>query len=88
AETELEITPSEMEKWAEAGWIDLRTKNWEMWISRINAIVDEAELIPEDDTSSLHVRTEQYWNYFKVIDVGKVVSWIFINEEKGNRMKD
>ncbi|MCC6636318.1 MAG: hypothetical protein IT278_01170, partial [Ignavibacteriaceae bacterium] len=46
------------------------------------------ELIPEDDTSSLHVRTEQYWNYFKIIDVGKVVSWIFINEEKGNRMKD
>lgn len=88
AETELEITPSEMEKWADAGWIDLRTKNWEMWISRINAIVDEAELIPEDDTSSLHVRTEQYWNYFKIIDVGKVVSWIFINEEKGNRMKD
>jgi hypothetical protein len=88
AEKELEITPENIEKWADAGWIDLRAKNWEMWISRIKAIIDEAELIPEDDTSSLHVRTVQYWNYFEIIDVGKVVSWIFINEEKGNRMKD
>ena len=88
AETELEITPENIEKWADAGWIDLRAQNWELWINRLNALIDEAELIPEDDTSSLHVRTRQYWNYFETIDVGKVVSWIFIREEKGNRMKD
>lgn len=88
AETELEITPDNLEKWAEAGWIDLRPKNWELWISRIEAIIAEADAIAKDDTSSLHVRTEQYWNYFETIDVGKVVSWIFIREEKGNRMKD
>lgn len=88
AETELEITPENIEKWADAGWIDLRAQNWELWICRLNALIDEAELIPEDDTSSLHVRTRQYWNYFETIDVGKVVSWIFIREEKGNRMKD
>lgn len=88
AETELEITPENIEKWADAGWIDLRAQNWELWISRLNALIDEAEAIPEDDTSSLHVRTRQYWNYFETIDVGKVVSWIFIREEKGNRMKD
>jgi len=88
AETELEINPENIEKWADAGWIDLRAQNWELWISRLNALIEEAELIPEDDTSSLHVRTRQYWNYFETIDVGKVVSWIFIREEKGNRMKD
>jgi len=49
--------------------------------------MNEAELIPDNDTSSLHVRNREYWNNFEKIDVGKVVSWIFIHEEHGLKMK-
>jgi hypothetical protein len=73
--------------WAHDGWVDLRIENMEIWKKRILAIMDEANSISPDDTSSLHVRTKKYWNNFKQIDIGKVVSWIFIHEEKGKRMK-
>jgi hypothetical protein len=57
------------------------------WQLRIKNIIDEAESISFNDTSSMHVRTKKYWNNFETIDIGKVVGWIFIKEEKGERMK-
>ncbi len=87
-ENELEITPENVELWAKDGWVDLRVKNIDKWKERINAIMDEAKSIPEDDTSSMYVRNKRYWNNFEGVDIGKVVSWIFINEEHGGRMKD
>jgi hypothetical protein len=53
----------------------------------MNKIISEAESIPEDDTSSMHVRNKRYWKNFETIDIGKVVGWIFIVEEEGMRMK-
>lgn len=87
-ETELDISDENIDNWATAGWIDLREKNMQLWLDRLNELMEEASAIPDDDTSSLHVRTKQYWNYFERVDVGRVVSWIFIHEEKGLRMKD
>jgi len=84
---ELPITSENINKWANDGWVDLRVENMKTWITRIKNIMDEANSIPEDDTSSSHVRTKDYWNNFEKIDLGKVVSWIFIHEEKGRRMK-
>ena len=46
-----------------------------------------AEAIPEEDTSSMHVRNKEYWNNYDKIDIGKVVSWIFIHEEHGKIMQ-
>ncbi len=83
----LQITKDKINLWAKDGWVDLRIENMESWKKRIQAIMDEANSIAADDTSSLHVRTKKYWNDFKKIDIGKVVSWIFIHEEKGKRMK-
>ena len=86
-ENKLKITDDKIDLWANDGWVDLRIENMEMWKNRIQAIIDEANNIGPEDTSSLHVRTKKYWNNFKRIDIGKVVSWIFIHEEKGKRMK-
>jgi hypothetical protein len=86
-ENTLQITSDKIELWAHDGWVDLRIENMETWKKRIQAIMDEADAISINDTSSLHVRTKKYWNNFKQIDIGKVVSWIFIHEEKGKRMK-
>jgi len=86
-ENTLQITDDKINLWAHDGWVDLRIENMEVWKKRIQDIIDEANSIGLNDTSSLHVRTKKYWNNFKRIDIGKVVSWIFIHEEKGKRMK-
>ncbi len=86
-ENELEISGKNIDLWAHDGWVDLRISNMKMWQARLQAIVEDAENIPEHDTSSLHVRNKKYWNNFEQIDIGKVVGWLFIDEEKGKRMK-
>ncbi len=87
-ENELEITKENIELWTKDGWIDLRISNVERWQKRIKDIMDEANSIAPDDTSSMYVRNKKYWNNFEEIDLGKVVSWLFITEEHGQRMKD
>jgi len=84
---ELEITQESIDIWASEGWIDLRVSNIQKWQNRLIDLMNEANLIPDEDTSSLHVRNREYWNNFGKIDIGKVVSWIFIHEEHGLRMK-
>ncbi|MCB9248149.1 MAG: short-chain dehydrogenase [Ignavibacteriales bacterium] len=86
-ENKIAITEEKINLWTNDGWIDLRIENMKNWQQRIKAIMDEANLIPNDDTSSMHVRTKMYWDNFEKINIGKVVSWIFIHEEKGKRMK-
>lgn len=86
-ENELRITSAKINLWAKDGWVDLRTNNISAWIKRIQGIIEEANSISANDTSSKHVRTKKYWNNFEKINIGKVVSWIFIHEEKGKRMK-
>jgi hypothetical protein len=86
-ENELEITPENINLWSHDGWVDLRLPNFTKWKERLSDIIDEAESYPESDTSSLHVRTRDYWNNFEKVDIGKVVSWIFIHEESGRRGK-
>lgn len=81
------VTDEIIDKWANEGWVDLRPSNVQEWIDRSANIIQEAISIAEDDNSSLHVRTKQYWNDFGDIDIGKVVSWIFLREEDGKRMK-
>ncbi len=87
-ENELDINKENIEKWSGEGWVDLRPENMKRWKVRIAELIQEVEAIPEDDTSSLHVRTKDYWNNFEDINIGKICSWLFIHEEKGTRMKD
>ncbi len=84
---EIEIDEESIDLWAHDGWVDLREKNMKAWQLRLEKIIKEAESITINDTSSMHVRTKKYWNNFEKIDIGKVVGWIFIREEKGERMK-
>lgn len=86
-DNELDINPKNVDMWAHDGWVDLRESNMKNWQTRIKTIIDQAEGIDPIDTSSMHVRTKKYWNNFEIIDIGKVVGWIFIKEEKGERMK-
>jgi hypothetical protein len=84
---ELDITPEAIDDWARNGWIDLRTINMEKWKYRLNEIKKEVELYTAGDTSSRNFRTTEYWSGFNDIDAGKIVGWVFTEEEKGKRMK-
>jgi len=86
-ENELPINKENINTWAYDGWIDLRVSNFETWKKRFTIIMDYVKQIPPNDTSSRYLRNEQYWDYFEKINPGKIVGWIFTEEEKGLRMK-
>ena len=83
----VEVNDKNINIWANEGWVDLRVSNMVRWQERLKDLIDEAEEIPADDTSSQHVRTKEYWNNFEEINIGKICSWLFIHEEHGRRMK-
>ncbi len=84
---EFPITPDAINDWAHNGWIDLRTSNMEQWKTRLAIIKKEVDATVNGDTSSRNFRTMEYWGSFDDIDEGKIVGWIFTEEEKGKRMK-
>jgi len=86
-ESELPINKENVEAWTKDGWVDLRVSNFEAWKKRFKTIMDYVKQIPPNDTSSRYLRNEQYWDYFEKINPGKIVGWIFTEEEKGLRMK-
>lgn len=84
---ELPITSRSINEWVHNGWVDLRIANMETWKKRLSAIKKELVSLPANDTSSRNFRTAEYWQQFNEIDEGKIVGWIFTEEEKGRRMK-
>lgn len=83
----LKITPEKVDKWAYAGWVDLREENMALWLERVEQIVEFVDQIPSDDTSSRFHHGIQYWDAQAPMNIGKVAAWIFINEDKGLRIK-
>lgn len=86
-ENEIIITDKSLNAWAHDGWVDLRTGNMERWKARFEIITKDVQTIPPNETSSRHFRNKEYWGNFNEIDPGKLVGWIFSEEEKGKRMK-
>ena len=87
AELSLPLTPENINKWCNEGWIDLRPSNFDAWKVIINNIINESKALPIDDTSSRFTYTQDYWDYFGTFNEGKIVGWIFENEDKGWRFK-
>ena len=86
-ENEIHITEKALEGWVRDGWVDLRVENMERWKARFETIIKETGRIPKEESSSRSFRNKIYWNNFEEIDPGKLVGWIFSEEEKGKRMK-
>jgi hypothetical protein len=83
----IKMTDADKENWAEAGWVDLRLKNITKWQARAKAIISESSKIPVTDTSSQFHHNADYWDIGAPLNPGKVVAWIFVNEEAGLREK-
>ncbi len=86
-ENELKVSEKSLNAWSHDGWVDLRIANMEHWKSRFKIIMKQVDEIPEGETSSRQFRNPAYWESFKEVDPGKLVGWIFSEEEKGKRMK-
>lgn len=87
-ENTFRVTGDAINTWANDGWVDLRVSNIKVWQERMQFIFKEIESIPDHDTSSQFLRDRQYWMEDHLINIGKVVGWIFSDEEQGLRMKD
>ena len=87
---EFEASQDLIDKWAHDGWVDLRYSNFELWKNRISFILENINSISVNDTSSNNVYRFEYWKKEKgtyKLHESKLVSWIFIHEDKGVRMK-
>lgn len=88
-ETEkFKISNIKIDLWAHDGWIDLRAQNMKIWIDRFSKILQEIDEIRPDDNSSHYQWNKDYWLKSGEIEIGKVAAWIFVNEDKGVRMKN
>ena len=81
------VTNKNINLWAHDGWIDLRKENMRLWKKRFAGILDEVAAINPSDSSSQYQWSREYWMNSEEIEIGKVVAWIFVNEDKGLRMK-
>lgn len=82
-----EVTPEKLEHWVRDGWVDLRLANCAKWVERFRRIHQEIRSLPENDTSSRHLRDRHFWNEAQGIQPGKTVAWILSSEEGGWRWK-
>lgn len=82
-----DFTNENIEKWCYEGWIDLRTKNLTLWQERFKRIINDANDIKFDKTSSRNYFDKKYWDNFEIVSPGKLAGWIFEKEEDGWRFK-
>ena len=83
----LKLTKHNVEKWTHDCWLDLREANWKEWKKRFVTIMKDTDNNYDSSFSSRVTFHHNYWHNFNDINIGKIVGWIFINEEKGLRMK-
>jgi len=81
-----ELNDEKRDTWARDGWVDLRSKNMELWQQRLSLIRDEAEA-HGNVTGSEPDRSPAYWDDFQTLNEGRLAAWIFSFEEGGERIK-
>lgn len=81
------VDPDAVERWADAGWVDLQPANMERWRDRARAILEGLERQPDDDTSSSVFEDAEYWRAGRDVPAGRVAAWILGVEERGRRGK-
>lgn len=84
---ELPITSENITKWCYDGWIDLRKENFQFWKNVFKKIKSQTEQNITEETGSFYQYDTAFWDNFETIDEGKIVAWIFENEDKGYRIK-
>ncbi|HZY45701.1 MAG TPA: hypothetical protein VFF70_13225, partial [Anaerolineae bacterium] len=81
--TSVPVTPDRIDQWAMKGWVDLRAKNFAVWLDRFARMKRENEQTHGRGSAAITLQT--YWS--DEISIGAVAGWIFNNEEGGFRIK-
>lgn len=81
------LNKQNVEKWTKDCWLDLRESNWKNWRQRFINIMKDTNDNYDSTFSSREIFHHNYWHNFDEVNIGKIVGWIFINEEQGLRMK-
>jgi len=81
------VNSDNINEWAEAGWVDLRQKNMEVWLERIEKILTFVGSLDIHDSSSRQHHGHHYWDSNKPLNIGRIAAWLFMNEDKGLRIK-
>ena len=82
--------PSLKSQDAEHGWVDLTPNNiarWQERIAGLRAFLKVAANAPAGSAVDRVYPSAASWTAEDTFDVGEVVGWLFINEEKGRRGK-
>lgn len=75
-----------VERWADAGWVDLSPANLGRWRERARRILAGLERA-RPGTSSARYEDREYWDPEGPLPVGRVAAWILGVEEEGARGK-
>ena len=84
---ELPITTDSVNEWAEKGWLDLRPSNMKRWQQRIADFFKAATGAASADTSSAFPWERRMLGENDEFFAGRIVTYLFIEEEKGGRIK-
>jgi hypothetical protein len=80
---EINVTATDIDAWARKGWVDLRPISFKNWQERFVKMQRSQHLLHTRGSSS--ITNKSYLT--DTIEIGAAVAWIFINEEKGYRIK-
>jgi hypothetical protein len=80
---EVSVTNENINAWASKGWVDLRSKNIEVWWKRIERLEDSRKRLR--GSGSAAITREGF--LANEIRSGAIVGWIFNNEQEGYRIK-
>ena len=81
--SEVAVTPGDLDKWANKGWVDLRPANFARWQKRFERMEQSRQALRGKGSAAIN--REAY--LFDEIRIGALVGWIFNNEEEGYRIK-
>ena len=73
------------EKVVDAGWVDLRPKNWELWKDRVSAVAKEIREGPGVEMGSR--ADHDYGDADGKLRPGRLAAWVFRIEDEGDRIK-
>lgn len=89
-----DVSLQQFNHFADKGWIDLRPANMKVWIERLQELQKEIADCKEEnthgqvETGSSTIRNQIFWEQaVEKGNLGSFVSWIFLKEDNGERIK-
>lgn len=81
--TQVTIGAGDIDTWAAKGWVDLRPANMDVWIRRVQRMIQARRDLQLEGSAAATI--ESYMSHR--FEIGEVVAWIFNNEMGGYRIK-